>query len=416
MQHVDGLGPLSSGGPQTGTQSPALLGVVTPGGPPHEEAHSSKVADSVEKFLGRPLETTRLGEQDVAQNEEGVRALAAAGAWRASSNLAERLLGESHPVDQLLRLRWRRIEALLRLREVPQAGREMSLLGDLRSHGWQYERYPGLYPGRTGSMVPFALLVLHATMPSHSKEHEQALARLYALMAECKEPGTAQSRDECAQILLSLVNVMTALQDYPNAIAHLQQLLELQEHLEGLPPDAPPDAPAGSLPDWRDPRGLLSLLGRTHLQSGNLDAAKKTYEELEAKLAEPDADVQVRLNRGIMQLALSEYEEALAQFDAALQLQPSNRELYLEAANNAAVCHLYCCRLSSAISTLEGVLKSDPAAVNDQTLVGNLANLYQMTDASAAAKETLQCLVAAAADDDFDMSTLNIGGSAPPAQ
>ena len=93
-----------------------------------------------------------------------MRLLAASGAWKQAASLSERLLSHSHPVDVLLQLRWYRIVALLKLREVAKAEREMAMLGDLRSQGWQYERYPGVYPGRTGTMVRFQLFLFFSSL------------------------------------------------------------------------------------------------------------------------------------------------------------------------------------------------------------------------------------------------------------
>ena len=55
--------------------------------------------------------------------------LASVGAWRAAASLSERLLAHSHPVDELLLLRWYHIVALLRVRDVAKAEREMAALG-----------------------------------------------------------------------------------------------------------------------------------------------------------------------------------------------------------------------------------------------------------------------------------------------
>ena len=89
-------------------------------------------------------------------------------------------------------------------------------------------------------------------------------------------------------------------------------------------------------------------------------------------MADADADEQVRLNRGFLALALGQYPAALGEFSAAHGLAPSSAV----AANNVAVCQLYCCRLSDAITTLEQQLKRDPAG-SSATLVANLQNLYQ---------------------------------------
>ena len=134
-----------------------------------------------------PTVGTRLREQDVSRDEEGLRRLALVGAWRAVASLGQALLQSSHPVDVLLRLRWYRITALLKVREHALAEREMALLGDLRGPPWDYERYPALFPGRSGSMVPFALLLLHGLLPAMTGDPVQAQQRLYALLQRLQE-------------------------------------------------------------------------------------------------------------------------------------------------------------------------------------------------------------------------------------
>ena len=67
---------------------------------------------------GTPSAGARLREQDVSRDEEGLRQLALAGAWRAVASLAQALLKSSHPVDVLLRLRWHRVVALLKAARV----------------------------------------------------------------------------------------------------------------------------------------------------------------------------------------------------------------------------------------------------------------------------------------------------------
>jgi len=311
----------------------------------------------------------------------------------------------------LLRLRWSYIVALLKLREVARAEREMTLLGDLRSAGWQYERYPGIYPGQTGSMVPFALLVLHALLPAYSGKHDHALARLYALLATESEAAAAPSAAPAtpaepgdasalggslarrSQVVLAIVNVLCALNDYPNAVAHLEQLLGAVEQ----------QAVADSA---KERAQLLSLLGRLHLQLGNLAAADDAFTRLEAVLGSSAADgsVPVRINRGMLAMARSQYAPALIEFEAARKLEAANAV----AANNAAVCQLYCCRLNDAVATLEAQIKADPRGAMHEVIVSNLSALYQMREGGGNFKGTLERLVIAAATDDFDMGVLKL--------
>ena len=123
-----------------------------------------------------------------------MRTLADAGAWKAAGALAKQLLDRSHPVDVLLRLRWYRIVALLKLRDVAENAREMAVLGDLNGGSYRYERYETVYPGRAGRWCPLAAAA-HAHMPALGGDAPPSLQRLYSLLGETDaELGALQSR------------------------------------------------------------------------------------------------------------------------------------------------------------------------------------------------------------------------------
>ena len=81
----------------------------------------------------------------------------------------------------------------------------MSLLGDLRGNQWQYEKYPALFEGRRGSMIPFSLFLLHAVMPACAGEPLQAQQRLYNLLANLqrKQRGRGESVGTARGLYLS---------------------------------------------------------------------------------------------------------------------------------------------------------------------------------------------------------------------
>lgn len=220
----------------------------------------------------------RLGEAGVPHNLIGLQQLAAAGEWRALASLSQKLLATSQPVEQLMHYRWHRIAALLHLPPEPsearshaaQAAKELAALGDLTGPSWLYERHASVYPGRTGSMVPFGLLLLHALVPAYNEEHMEATRRLYALQtllesapwprsatapAEGAEARVREQRqqEQRQQVSLALANVYCAHADYPLAIVHLEAMLK----------DAGADPKAAA----RAAAPLLSLLGRVHLQA-----------------------------------------------------------------------------------------------------------------------------------------------------
>jgi len=400
--------PLQGAAPDSSTR--AATGASSPKTP-------AESTDPVLRFLGRtPRGLPRLTEADVPANESGLRRLAQSGSWRSVSSLSQRLLSTAHPVDELLRLRWFRITALLKLRSYAQAEREMAILGDLTGESWMFERYATLYSGRRGSMVPFSLLVQRALMPGYTGKHAESLQRLYDLLDLIKwvpwpaaswsppEPRTlsdedaATQRSQWQQVMLCLVNSLVTTQDYPLAIAHLEQMLGREQACAQANPSAGTVSPQTTL--------LHSLLGRVHIQVGNTAAAEDAFDQLDCLLIDSDGCADVRLNRGYLSVALGQYEAALAEFEAALQIDAS----LVTAANNRAVCLLYSCRLPEAIESLERFIQEDPSSHCHQTLLANLAVLYQMKEGGAAAKQTLEKVALAIGPDDIDTSALLASG------
>jgi len=386
--------------------------------------------DPVEVFLGQPVTITRLTEHKVPKSEEGLRMLAADGSWRAVAALAEHLLGESHPIDELLRIRWYRIVALLKARDVQQAEREFALLGDLYGPSWTYERYPGMFPMRKGSMVPFAMLLLQALLPSYGGDNNTSLTRLYELLSrtetqlrETSDPKSVRLLNiERQKTILALINIFGAVGDLPVAIAHLEKLLNEVDELcpplgeESVKKDPPalvatissagPTIIARGRPAAKSE--LLSLLGRIHIQVGDVKSAEATFQQMEALIPADTPDlaqqVMVHLNRGLLQVAHGDYESALHEFTCVRRLDGAN----VAAANNCAVCHLFCERLSDAVATLEDFVRANPGAHLQQAVAANMAALYQMVEGGAEMMQTLEKLVFAVASDDFDTSVLQL--------
>ena len=138
------------------------------------------------------------------------------------------------------------------------------------------------------------------------------------------------------------------------------------------------------------------------LQVGNLEAAGDAFDRLECLVLDADRCAAVRLNRGLLGVAHGQCEAAAQDFEAVLQLEPANAV----AANNRAVCQLYCCQLKGAIASLEGFVRADPRNRTHHALCANLAALYQMTDGAASSKAALERLVVDYAADDFDLGAL----------
>ena len=259
--------------------------------------------------------------------------------------------------------------SLLKTGEHAAAEREIKLLGDLQGQNWHYERYPAIANGRKGSMVPFGMLLLNALLPAFTDDFAAAQQRLYDLLTVVQQaggwPGQAaggsckvgdgDDKQQEQTVLLALADTYCASQDYPLAVAHLEQVVA--------------SCAGAAKPLQRH----LSLLGRVHIQTGNLEAAGDAFDRLECLLREPDACVDVHLNRGYLCVAQGDYPAALEAFGAVLAVD----ETHVLAASNRAVCLLYCCRLADAVAALEEFLKVDPVRNAEQTILSNLATLYR---------------------------------------
>ncbi|VDP91154.1 unnamed protein product [Echinostoma caproni] len=76
-----------------------------------------------------------------------------------------------------------RFALLIRIRNYEVAERELATFGTLDAPNVYFESAPDLYPGRSGSIIPFSLRLVHAELPFHLGRSEQALDRLYHLIA-----------------------------------------------------------------------------------------------------------------------------------------------------------------------------------------------------------------------------------------
>lgn len=104
-------------------------------------------------------------------------------------------------------------------------------------------------------------------------------------------------------------------------------------------------------------------------------------------------------------VAKGNYADALLRFDDILELDPNN----LLAATNKAICMLYTCNLSGAITFLESVLRADIQQNMHNGVVFNLAMMYDLATHNAKQKKrTLQALAQRYSSDDFDVAVLKL--------
>lgn len=86
-----------------------------------------------------------------------------------------------------MQLWYTRLLALTKLRLYQLASAEFDGLGDLDRAELTYEYHQGLFPGQTGSMVPFDLRVLWAKLPAWLGNTGASVQRVVLLIVFCKK-------------------------------------------------------------------------------------------------------------------------------------------------------------------------------------------------------------------------------------
>eukprot|EP00164_Ancoracysta_twista_P008657 GFYU01012583.1.p1 GENE.GFYU01012583.1~~GFYU01012583.1.p1 ORF type:complete len:498 (+),score=95.01 GFYU01012583.1:182-1495(+) len=415
--------------PVTSTTTNLPLPVVRPSDAMLSPGPSTTSArgDPVEQFLGRSVAArVRYSTDDIPADAKGLKMLAEAGSWKLALHVTQKCLGGQHKPDEILQFRLCRIICLLKLKSFQSAQTEFDNLGDLDANTYDYDRYPHMYQGRRGSMVPFTLRVLKAELPHHMGNTTESIDRFYQLYDVCSKKiggggGAAAATgtlinldsnntdaaasmmfqggaaieqedpsvwvDRKQRVISSLVSLHMSAKDYILATRLLQ--LSLQE--------APTDV------------SVLSTLGRVHLQFGDSQTADNYFDRAECLVEDAMTDETMLMNRGLSNVCRGQYATAADEFQAVI----SQNSDHISAAMNFAICCLYMCQLPRAIATLEGLIKSDPLNNVNETVLFNLCTLYDLaSENTAEKKKTLEELVKRYGTDDIDTALLRSGNNA----
>ncbi|CAL8070624.1 unnamed protein product [Calicophoron daubneyi] len=251
-----------------------------------------------------------------------------------------------------------RLALLVRTRNYDIASQELASFSTLDAPNVYFEHAPDSYPGRTGSIIPFSLRLLHAELPIYLNHTQDALDRLYYLLAVIgriksnlqkgyTEDGSSIEPDQAyresslslwtcreVRVLSSCLSVYLADMDYQAAIETVHQMAITCSN-----------SPAAL-------RGLASILGRIYLQLGDLETAKSHFAQAiftSDAVKQPQLVTQSLFQDALLCVGRGEYEEAKKIFQQILDLDPTN----VVAANNLAVCALYLGQLSDAIRMLD---------------------------------------------------------------
>lgn len=310
-----------------------------PGGLPEPQARLGSAVGSGTAPIpelrrpGSAVQRRPVSSDDVPSSLAGLQALARRGSWRAVLDRARAGRQSAGTPEEQLAYATLHVLALMKLRMYGAAADELRDVGDLSAAHLRYEAHPREFPGRTGSMVPFGLWWLSAELSHRMGRSAEALDQLYHLLSRCdvrlraleeelRQPeaaaaGEPSDAQQDAREQEGAGNELPA-GGPPEQPTHTQLLL--CDDLDGLdrPPRGGGTSPALEL--WarrrelvqftalghhvagrnflaalqlcrvlvrrrpRDPL-LLSKLGYTQLQMGDVEGARAAFERVEAVAA-----------------------------------------------------------------------------------------------------------------------------------
>ncbi|CAK9256119.1 unnamed protein product [Sphagnum jensenii] len=395
--------PLMGGDPliDSDDEIPTTTSLASPRKPPASASSTTKTTSAATTSpdvvsSGNPsnnpdlLQFSGLSLYQTTSNVTRLRKLARQGAWR---TLVEKVKdakkrGALAMPDEEVTYGTYHLLALMKLRSYGAAADELAALGDLDSPHYQYEQHPLLYPGKSGSMVPFALRCMHAELPHRTGQTSTTMERLYALLAHCNSRVTAVK-----PLLVWMRRKEAVIYNLVSHHLHQKQFVVALQWLNQLLARTPTDG------------NLLSKVGYVQLQLGDIEGAQLTFSKVEALLSDPPSDTLlinlVGRNRGLLHFAEKQYSKAFDEFNAVLGRDPTDAV----SANNKALCLMYSRELLGATQVLEDCLQTSPQSTLNETVVLNLCSMYELTSINSSdAKRTLSTWLLNHAPDDFDLS------------
>ncbi|KAI8978908.1 hypothetical protein BDB01DRAFT_253383 [Pilobolus umbonatus] len=284
--------------------------------------------------------------------------------WRAVAKYTRQQIVQSEPtkIDHILKLWHMRLLALIKLNLCQLAAAELEKLGDL-------DRSELIDPHTQESMVPYALWILWARLPSYLKQVSVTLERLTMLAVKCmKLKKKNDARREIwahreVQTYLVLATHLICIKDYTTAAKVMESILH-------------------QVPDQVD---ILSGLGRLYLQMGDMDKANQIFHHLESVVGEKEhVKETVGINQSFLSMAQGDW---LSARDRLQKIYDSNKENLL-VMSNLAVCEVYLGNLLKAIELLEALTRENPSSAGTcETAITNICTLYELRYEDATSKK-----------------------------
>eukprot|EP01006_Ploeotia_vitrea_P030325 TRINITY_DN62788_c0_g1_i1.p1 TRINITY_DN62788_c0_g1~~TRINITY_DN62788_c0_g1_i1.p1 ORF type:complete len:454 (-),score=13.43 TRINITY_DN62788_c0_g1_i1:497-1858(-) len=422
--------------------------------PPPSPSNASMAppADLCLEFLGKEVEGRQLlTMHDVNVSIDGLRTLTKHGCWREACKLSEHCISHTTLKPHEF-LQWKHVYVLclVKLQLYDQAQHEVDQLGDFDSDKHLFQQYPNYYHTKTGCMVPWSLRFLNAKLPRMRAESKtgapqeqflrDALKRLYALLHTCVEsaealdkkkqksvaapaslmtsdplatPGADADCEEPETVDLWVkrrVTVVLELATVHVAMNQIQCGIKLLGHtLEYFTPKLRDTIPTRQL-QYMD---LNSKLASLHMQVGQLvqaEAVFKNIEQIDPRTLTHEGQHQHKstsaMNRGLLHLANGAYKDAIDSFNTVLA-----QGFNALAVTNRSICLLYTCNLTEAITTIEDLIRENPAAALEEPVVYNLCTLYDLqveNSVAAHKKRVVQALAHKFIGDHFPPKALKL--------
>lgn len=271
-----------------------------------------------------------LSENDVTQDDRGLRQLILSGCFSAALNLTSRLLSVygqgynkvgqvSKSTPHSLGLWFTRLALLLRLGQYDICIRESEAFGRLNLPDMYYEYYPELYPGRKGSLPSFSFRLLIAELPIYKGRLNEAMNNLTELLQVCKKikqyferanPDAGKFwQTRVSRVMHSIINCAILKKAHSLAAQLLKELMHGSD-------------------DEQEKKSLELALARVYLQCGDINSADSCFQRVFGEKRDTVTLLEC-INRGLMHVAKAEFTDAQKYFEKGLELDPKKIMVYL---------------------------------------------------------------------------------------
>lgn len=330
------------------------------------------------------------------------------GAWKSVFKLSSKLIQEVKYPHLKMRLYIYNVLSLLKMKDNLTAMTIFEEIGDFQDPKYTYEAYPELYPGKTGSFIPFSLKIMCGEV-LYNIGKDMSLNYLFSLKSYCcsryvslqdsgvddDTPFYVEPIDDIYEELNE--NSIRVWKERECRLASLiiSKYVQRQDILLAL------DLALQLYKVHPNPVLLFSI-GKLYLQLADVESATQILEKLKQDNNEtPD----YLMLSALIKVIRGNYSEALYALTKILSVNPN----HIEAIHNQALCQMYLGNINQAIMTLEDVVFSNPKVALDITIVNNLWFMYDLVSDKNFDKRTkILQLIKDHVEDSFPLTALKL--------